>query len=115
MRGQVVRHVGGAARARVILLFGLVLGLSGADLSTIGAIAPQLQDSLKINVTQIGLLSSVSLLTGAIATIPVGLFVDRVKRVPLLSASIVARKRLTPRRAAVLASRSIIAVASPWR
>ena len=90
VRGQVVRHVGGAARARVILLFGLVLGLSGADLSTIGAIAPQLQDSLKINVTQIGLLSSVSLLTGAIATIPVGLFVDRVKRVPLLSASIVA-------------------------
>ncbi|HTW12590.1 MAG TPA: MFS transporter, partial [Solirubrobacteraceae bacterium] len=89
VRGEVVRRVGGAARARVIVIFGLVLALNGADLATIGSIAPQLQSSLKISTTQIGLLSSVSLLTGAIATIPVGLFVDRIRRIPMLSVSIV--------------------------
>jgi len=89
VRGEVVRRVGGAARARVIVLFGLVLALNGADLATIGAIAPQLQSSLKISTFQIGLLSTVALLVGAVATIPVGLFVDRVKRIPMLAASIV--------------------------
>ena len=88
-RGEVVRRVGGTARARVIVLFGLVLALTGADLSTVGAVAPQLESSLHISNTQIGLLSAASLLTGAIATIPVGLLVDRVARIPLLSASIV--------------------------
>ncbi len=43
VRGEVVRRVGGAARARVIVLFGLVLALNGADMATIGAIAPQLR------------------------------------------------------------------------
>jgi MFS family permease len=89
VRGEVVRRVGGAARARVIVLFGLVLALNGADTATIGAIAPQLQGSLKISTFQIGLLSTVSLLIGAVATIPVGLFVDRIKRIPMLAASIV--------------------------
>ncbi len=89
VRGEVVRRVGGPARARVIVLFGLVLALNGADTSTIGAIAPELQKALNIGPGKIGLLSSVSLLVGAVATIPVGLFVDRVKRIPLLSASIV--------------------------
>jgi len=89
VQGEVVRRVGGGARARVIVMFGLVLALNGADLSTVGSIAPQLQASLKISTTEIGLLSSVSLLTGAIATIPVGLFVDRVQRVPMLAISIV--------------------------
>jgi MFS family permease len=89
VRGEVVRRVGGAARARVIVLFGLVLALNGADMATIGAIAPQLKASLGISTFQIGLLSTVSLLVGAVATIPVGLFVDRVKRIPMLAASVV--------------------------
>ena len=89
VRGEVVRRVGGAARARVIVLFGLVLALNGADMATIGAIAPQLKSSLGISTFQIGLLSTVSLLVGAIATIPVGLLVDRIKRIPMLAASIV--------------------------
>jgi MFS family permease len=89
VRGEVVRRVGGPARARVILLFGLVLALNGADTSTVGAIAVELQKALHIGPGKIGLLSSVSLLVGAVATIPVGLYVDRVKRIPLLSASIV--------------------------
>jgi MFS family permease len=92
IRGEVVRRVGGAARARVIVVFGLVLALNGADASTVGAIAPQLEHAFhgtKIGTGSIGLLSSVSLLVGAVATLPVGLLVDRVKRIPMLSVSIV--------------------------
>ena len=91
IRGEVVRRVGGPARARVVVIFGLVLALNGADTASIGAMAPQLQHAFPgttIGTTQIGLLSSIALLVGAAATIPVGLLVDRVKRVPMLSASI---------------------------
>src|ERR1700756_5227036 len=88
-RGEVVKRVGGPARARVIALFGAVLALSGADAATVGAVAPQLESSLHIGNTEIGLLSSVALLVGAVFTIPVGLLVDRYPRLPMLSASIV--------------------------
>jgi MFS family permease len=88
VRGQVVKRVGGPARARVIVLFAGVLALSGADSATVGAMAPQLQRALHISTTEIGLLSSVTLLVGAVFTIPVGLLVDRIKRMPLLCLSI---------------------------
>ncbi len=88
LRGQVVHMVGGPARARVITLLGLVLGLSAADAATVGAIAPQLKTALNISPGEIGLLSTVALLVGAVFVIPVGLLVDRTKRIPLLSASI---------------------------
>ncbi len=89
LRGQVVRSVGGAARTRVVVMFGLVLALSGADAATIGAVAPQLHKELGIGTTEIGLLSTVALLVGAVFVIPVGFLVDRIKRMPLLSGSIV--------------------------
>ncbi|MGO9883037.1 MAG: MFS transporter [Solirubrobacteraceae bacterium] len=89
VRGEVVKRVGGPARARVILLFAAVLALSGADTATIGAVAPQLEHALHIGNTKIGLLSSVSLLVGAVFTLPVGLLVDRFKRMPMLALSIV--------------------------
>jgi MFS family permease len=89
VRGEVVKRVGGPARARVITLFALVLALNGADASTVGAIAPQLESALHIGTAKIGLLSSVSLLVGAVFTIPVGLLVDRAKRMPLLALTIV--------------------------
>jgi MFS family permease len=88
VRGEVVRRVGGPARARVIVMFALVLALNGADSSTVGAVAPQLQAALRIGPTKIGLLSAVSLLVGAVFTIPVGLLVDRTRRMPLLAISI---------------------------
>src|SRR5438874_1402643 len=88
VRGQVVHAVGGPARARVIALFGGVLALNGADASTVGAVAPQLEHALHIGNTKIGLLSAVALLVGAVFTIPVGLLVDRIKRIPMLSISI---------------------------
>src|SRR5438067_506752 len=89
IRGQVVKRVGGAARARVIVMFAAVLALNGADTATVGAVAPQLEHALHIGDTKIGLLSAVSLLIGAVFTIPVGLFVDRTKRMPLLAISII--------------------------
>jgi MFS family permease len=89
IRREVVRRTGGPARARVITLFAIVLALNGADASTVGAIAPQLESGLHINNTDLGLLSSISLLIGAIFTIPVGLLVDRTKRMPLLAISII--------------------------
>src|SRR5438105_13132349 len=85
LRGEVVRRGGGPARARVIVLFAAVLALNGADTATVGAVAPQLESALHINNTQIGLLSSVSLLVGAVFTIPVGMLVDRSKRMPMLA------------------------------
>jgi sugar phosphate permease len=87
-RGQVVEFVGGPARARVVVLFGCVLALNSAQIATIGAVAPQLESSLHIGNTKIGLLNSVALLVGAVTTIPVGLLVDRVSRVPMLAVSI---------------------------
>jgi MFS family permease len=81
--------VGGPARARVVTMFALVLALSGADAATVGAVAPQLESSLHISNTEIGLLSTVSLLVGALFVVPVGFLVDRIKRMPLLSVSIV--------------------------
>ena len=89
IRGEVIHLVGGPARARVIVLFGGVLALSGADAATVGAAAPQLEQSLHIGNAKVGLLSSVGLLVGAVCVIPVGLAVDRIKRMPLLSISIV--------------------------
>lgn len=88
-RGQVVQMVGGPARARVVVLFGCVLALNSADTATIGAVAKQLEGAMKISNTEIGLLSSVSLLIGAIFVLPVGMLVDRAHRIPMLSASIV--------------------------
>jgi MFS family permease len=72
----------------VITIFGAVLALNGADNATVGAVAPQLERALHIGNTKIGLLSSVALLVGAVFTIPVGMLVDRIKRVPMLSLSI---------------------------
>ncbi len=89
LRGEVVKRVGGPARTRVVTLFGAVLALNGADMATVGAVAPQLEHALHIGATKIGLLSSVSLLVGAIFTIPVGLLVDRTRRIPVLAISII--------------------------
>jgi MFS family permease len=89
MRGHMVAAVGGPARARVITLFACVLALNSADTATIGAVAPQLEQAMHIGNASIGLLSSVALLVGAIFVLPFGILVDRSKRVPMLSVSIV--------------------------
>lgn len=89
LRGQVVKRVGGPARYQVIIVFAAVLGLSSADASTVGAVSPQLEEALHISNAEIGLLSSVALLTGAVFVLPVGLLVDRIRRIPLLATTVV--------------------------
>jgi MFS family permease len=88
-RGRVVQAVGGPARARVIVLFGGVLALSSAQIATVGAVAPELEQSLHIGNTKIGLLNSVALLVGAVTVLPVGLLVDRIRRIPMLAFSMI--------------------------
>jgi MFS family permease len=89
IRGHVVQFVGGPARTRVVVLFGCVLALSSAQISTVGAVAPTMEHSLHIHNTEIGLLNTVTLLVSAFAVLPIGLLVDKAKRIPMLSISIV--------------------------
>jgi MFS family permease len=89
VQARAVTAVGGPARARVIFIFGGVLALASADTSTIGAVAPQLESQLHIGNTEVGILSSVTLLVGAAAVIPVGMMVDKINRVHMLAYSIV--------------------------
>ncbi len=80
---------GGAARLRVILLFASVEALASADQGTVGALAPQLEHSLRISNSELGIIAAVAALAGAAGTLPVGLLTDRVRRVGLLAGSIV--------------------------
>ena len=85
---RVPEKVGGRARLKVIALLACVLALESADAATIGATAPQLEASLNIGNTQIGLLVSVSTGVGALATLPAGSLTDRVNRTGLLAGAI---------------------------
>src|SRR5919108_6510983 len=81
--------LGGAERARVIVLLASVLALSSADATTVGASATQLRHALHISNTDIGLLVSVTSLVGAVASLPFGVLADRVRRTWTLGAAIV--------------------------
>lgn len=81
--------VGGQARLRFITLLACVLGLENADTATVGAVAAPLEHALRIGNARLGLLVTVSTAVGALATLPMGVLVDRVSRVRLLTAAIV--------------------------
>jgi predicted MFS family arabinose efflux permease len=85
---RVTTILGGARRARVITVLAAVLGLSGADVATVGASATELRHSLGISDTQIGLLVATTLLVGALATIPFGMLADRVRRTTTLAVAV---------------------------
>lgn len=80
---------GGSARLRVILVFAGVEALASADQATVGAVAPQLEQSLHISNGEIGLTAAVAAFAGALGTVPVGVLTDRLNRTRLLAASIV--------------------------
>ena len=82
-------RLGGPARRTVVLYLGLVLALNSADGSAVGAIAGQLQPALGIGPAELGLLVTASTLVGALAAIPMGVLVDRTRRVDLLAVSVV--------------------------
>jgi len=87
--GRARAEIGGPARLRVVVLLAAVLALQSADASAVSAMAPELQTALGLSTTTVGLLSTASIGVGALATLPMGLLVDRVPRVRLLAASIV--------------------------
>lgn len=73
---------------RVITVLAAVLGLSGADMATVGASATELRPALGISDTQIGLLVATTLLVGALATVPFGMLADRVRRTTTLAIAV---------------------------
>src|SRR5437868_14268031 len=86
---RLTHALGGAERARVILLLASILALSSADAATVGASATQLRNELHINNTDVGLLVTVTSLVAAVASIPFGVLADRVNRTRMLGAAIV--------------------------
>ena len=88
LRARLDREVGGERRRRVIVTFAAVLALDSADKATVGTNAVQLQDALEIGRPEIGLLLAVSSLVGALAVVPAGVLVDRVRRSPLLARAV---------------------------
>lgn len=89
LQARIVASLGGVARARVILVLACVLGLSAADLATVGASAHALRQGLHITNTDVGLLVTVSSLVAVVAALPFGVLADRVRRTWTLSATIV--------------------------
>jgi predicted MFS family arabinose efflux permease len=85
---RLTRLLGGEERTRVIVILAAVLGLSGADVATVGASASELRSGLHITNTDIGLLVSVSSLVGAVASLPFGVLADRVTRTRILGGTI---------------------------
>lgn len=82
--------VGGRERLRIITLLACVLSLDAADKATVGAVATPLQHALHIGPVQLGWLITASTAIGALITLPFGALADRVHRVRLLAACILA-------------------------
>jgi len=87
-RVHLTERLGGGSRARVILVLAGVLGLSSADVATVGASATELRHSLAISNTDIGLLVTVTSLVAAVTTLPFGVLADRVRRTRTLGAMV---------------------------
>jgi MFS family permease len=79
-RRQLIEAVGGAARTRVVLLMACVLALASADTATVGASAVELVRGLHIDLTDIGLLVSVTSIVAAVFSLPFGVLADRARR-----------------------------------
>ena len=84
------RRLGGQARLQVIVLFACVLGLSTADLSSLGAIASKLKPALSLDNTELGVLAAAPSFVAAIATLPMGALADRARRVRVLAIAVAA-------------------------
>ncbi|BCJ34128.1 hypothetical protein Athai_16310 [Actinocatenispora thailandica] len=78
----------GGSTARIPVLFGATLGLSGADLASIAATSDDIEHAFGVGNTEIGLLVSVVTLLGALFAIPVGVVADRFRRVRILAVSV---------------------------
>jgi MFS family permease len=79
---------GGPERTRVIVVLAAVLAMSSADAATVGAAATQLRHSLHIDLTDVGLLVTVSSVVAAIASVPFGVLADKVRRTRTLGLTV---------------------------
>ena len=80
LRERVIDALGGPARFQVILVLAAVLGLDSADKGALSAVSDQLKKAFEIGNVEIGLLLAVVSFVGAIATLPMGVLADRVRR-----------------------------------
>ena len=82
--------VGGRARRRVVVVLACVLAVGAADQGALSATADQIQQYFGISKTDLGLLGTITIAVSAAATLPFGIFVDRVVRTRLLGWTVVA-------------------------
>ncbi|MBY8882306.1 MFS transporter, partial [Actinacidiphila acidipaludis] len=88
-RHRARRKTGAERQLRAVLMLAAVLSLDGADKGTLAVNAASLEHAFGVGHTELGLLASISSLTGAAFTLPVGVLTDRMVRVRLLGGSIV--------------------------
>ena len=81
--------VGGPARLRVILLLAAVLALDSADKATVSAVAGSLKQVFNIGNLEIGLLIAATSFIGAVFTLPIGILVDRTRRIRILIIAVI--------------------------
>ncbi len=74
---------------RYVWLLAAVLALDSADKGAVGGLAPTLEHVFHISHFDIGLLAGAVSVVGAIATLPIGVLTDRVRRTALLAGSVV--------------------------
>ncbi|HXW82447.1 MAG TPA: MFS transporter [Acidimicrobiales bacterium] len=80
------QHYNGDERRTLVLLAG-TLALASGNAATIGAVAPQVRQAFGVDNTAIGVLASASTAAAALATVPLGILVDRSARTRLLAIS----------------------------
>jgi predicted MFS family arabinose efflux permease len=80
VKSRLVDSVGGAARLRVILVLGAILGLDSAEQATVAAVSDQLRAAFHISNTQVGLLLAIVSFITAVASLPIGILADRMSR-----------------------------------
>jgi MFS family permease len=71
-----------------IFLFASVLAVDSADRATVGVAGDTLKKVFHLNNTKLGLLAAAFSIVGSLATIPVGILTDRIRRTRLMAASI---------------------------
>jgi MFS family permease len=71
-------------RRAAVLALASVLALDGADRTALGAVTPALKAEFGIGNGAIGLLAGAFAIVGALATVPIGILTDRVRRITIL-------------------------------
>lgn len=90
IKDRAIDALGGPARFQVILVMAAVLGLDAADKGALSAVSDQLKTAFGIGNVEIGLLLAVVSFVGAVATLPMGVLADRVRRRVVLMTAVAA-------------------------